>query len=153
MPDGSTTIDSPTVTATSTGGTDVVEAVSERLESLVTSRTVYRRTVPKQPVARYYLVTAATGVTESYNLADGPDYRAAPVWVTSVARGTDAAKAAEEAEWGSVRVVDALTGWRATLGQATYRTTHVASGPPQRNDALTDFTVSYANQFNLSYQP
>ncbi len=133
---------------------DVVEAVASRIESLSLSRPAYRWSAPSDPGARYFIVRASTGQTYGDNLSGGVDSREPVVWITSVSSAIDPASAGREAAWGAQRAVDALMGWRFTLGQATWLPEHVASQPPTADDSLPDRTVTQAvEQFVIKYQP
>ena len=86
-------------------------------------------------------------------MCDGIDMREPVVWVTSVVRHGDGQFAASECDASSLRVRDALRGWRPTLGRTNWKCRHTGlSRPGSRNESLPETTYTAVEGFTLLHQ-
>lgn len=124
----------------------LVEDVAARLRAQVSSRTTFEYAVPDGALPAAYLLVRATPADEAgERMTDTTDHVMWTVRVLSVARHSDAFKAARTADAGSSMARTALRDFRPSLGP--WRLRFAASSDAFRDESLPDSTFVAAVQY------
>lgn len=126
----------------------LVEDVAARLRAQIPSRTVYEHAVPDGTLPTAYIVVRG-GITAetSARMTDTTHVGEGLIRVLSVARNSDAHKAARTADAGAAFARDALRDFRPSGGQWPMRL--ALGSDPYRDESVAETTFVVGLQYGL----